>query len=341
MATPYFQVSRTAARALEEFSDEFRGALALTPVDTWAGDLGLVRTTDALKTTFPIPLDAAGYKEFKGDIKFRTLYSRSLSMKSKQWQDGVEAPVAEIEGPDFIDWAGQPAAMALEWTRLPNEIVATMLESGAGADGPLLDFYRDPDTNTAGTRQLFASDHPFNVLKTSLGTFDNDIDTTVAEIMSGTFFDTIEQYFGTMKGPNGKSMALSMQGGTFLVPTARTSLFKKALEFDTLITNVTNAGALNGTANVVSAVPQNNIYKGYKYRTAVELTQANVFYAIAAGKPGNHPWVVQVGSAPEEIVHDKSSELYKRHLKVGLAYVGQANSAACLPHRIVKVTITG
>lgn len=341
MAIPFLQVSHDAQRALEEFSDEFRSALALGDFDTWAGQLGFVHTTDALKTTWPIPLDAAGYKEFKGDIKFRSLYHRSLSMKSKQWTDGVEVAAIQVEAPDFVNWAGQPAAMATEWTRLPNEIVATMLESGSGANGPFLDFYKDNDSNTASTRQLFASDHPFNVLRSSVGTFDNDQTTTVAEIQNGTFFDTIEEYFRGIKGPNGKPMGLRMLGGTFLVPAHRAALFKRTLETDTLIRSVSSLGVPDAVSSVVAAVPTNNIYQGYKYQVADELTAGSVFYAIAGGKPGLHPWIVQQGSAPEEIVHDKSSEMYKRSLNVGIAYVGQANSAAALPHRIAKVTITG
>src|SRR5690606_30678332 len=112
---------------------------ALGEVTPWAAQLGFLRTTDALKTTFPIPLDAAGYKELKDDIRFRSLYHRSLSMKSKEWFDGVEAKAIEVEAPDFSDWAGQPAAMAFEWERQPNLIVADLLAQSSHA-GPLLDF---------------------------------------------------------------------------------------------------------------------------------------------------------------------------------------------------------
>lgn len=334
---PALQISRDALDSLREFSDEFRSALVLGEYEPWAGALGLMRTSEALKTTWPIPLDAAGYKEFKGDIKFRSLYQRSLSMTTKQWTDGVDAPVAELEAPDFIGWADQPAAMAHEWGRLPNEMVAAMLEAN-----PFLDFYRDPDTNAASTRRLFANDHPFNVLQPSIGDFDNDLTTTVANILNGNFFETISDYFRDMKGPNGKPMGLRMNGGNFLVPGTREQLFKKALEQDTLIRTVNAAGAVNPGSGGVAAVTQSNLHKGTMgYIVGDELTEANYFYAIASGRPGLYPWVVQVGGAPEEIVHDKSSELYKRHLRVGVAYVGQANAAAALPHLIARVQITG
>jgi len=337
MGTPYNQVSKTAQRALEEFSDEFRGALALGDVVPWAQQLGLVRTTDALKTTFPIPLDAAGYKEVKGDIKFRTLYHRSLSMKSKEWFDGVEAKAIEVEAPDFVDWAGQPAAMAFEWQRQPNLVVASLLAE-ASLDGPLLDFYRDEDSGTASTIRLFAAGHPYNVLKTGLGTFDNRLSCTIAEIQSGAAFDKINDHFRSILGPNGKPMGLRFSGGHILAPSTRENVFKKFLEQDTLIEVIKNA---TGNDNV-AAVTQSNLYKGtVGYTIADELEDQDHFYAFAAGRPGLYPWAVQVSSAPEEIIHDKSSELYKRSRKIGVAYVGMLNAAMALPHPIARVKITG
>lgn len=337
MATPYNQVSRDAARALEEFSDEFRGALALAPAETWASKLGFVRNTNALKTTFPIPLDAAGYKEFKGDFKYRSLYHRSLSMKSRQWQDGVEEFARVIEAPDFIDWGGAPGRMGDEWTRLPNVIVSDMLALSSLA-GPLLDFYRDPDSNTASARRLFASDHPYNVLDTSLGTFDNRLTTTVADIQSGAFFDAAEDHFSGIKGPNGKPLGLTMVGGSVLTPSTRANLFKNVLQFDTIVRKITNVA---GTENV-AAVTQNNIYKGtVGYEVARELAEQSYFYAFAGGKPGLYPWVIQVGGSPEEFLFDKSSEKYKNTLKVSIAYVGEMEAAACLPHGVARVQITG
>lgn len=331
MNAPYYQVSRDAADRLREFTDEFRGALVLADSEPWAETLGLSRTTDALKTTFPIPLDAAGYKEFKGDIKFRTLYERSLSMIGKRWEDGVEVFADEIEGQDFIDWAGQPAKMAKEWARLPNEIVAAIL-AVSSLDGPLLDFYRDSDSNMASTRRLFASDHPFNVLMPELGDFDNTMITTEAKIASGEFYDDLDNKFAEVMGPNGKPMNLICD--KLLVPRTRRSLIKNSLEFDTIVRAVTN---IAGSENV-AAVTQNNVYKGtIGYTIAHELADQDHLYAIASNGPPI--WVVQKQGAPEEIMHDKSSELYKRQLKVGVAYIGKMNAAAALPHSIVRVEI--
>jgi hypothetical protein len=332
----YTSVSRTAARALEEFSDAFKGALALAPPEMWASEIALVVVTDALKTTFPIPLDSAGYHEFKGDMKYRALYNRALSMKSKKWQDGVQELAEIVEAPDFIDWQNQPAKMAVEWARLPNTLAAAVLEAN-----PNLDFYRDPDTGTASSRALFADDHPCNVLIGS-DTFDNDKTTTVAKIRSGEFYDDVYTHYAGINGPNGKPMGLRASGGLVLCPVGRELLIKQSLESDTLINAVTNAGAPYGTSNVVAAVTEQNRHKGVmRHVVARELTSNDYLYTIGSGNEECHPLIIMQGASPEEFVHDKSSEMYKNHLKIAIAYVGDANVAAALPHKICRWNITG
>lgn len=333
MPTTYDLASRDARTRLEEFSDEFQAALVLGGIDEWAAALGLSRTSDALRTTFPIPLSAAGYHEFKGEMKYRSLYQRSLHMKTKPWQDGVDMPVREIEQ-EFVSWDTQPAEMAQEWLRLPNEMAASMLAENSSA-GPNLDVYVDKDSGTDPARKLFAADHPFNVLDASVGTFDNRLTTTVAEVESGTFFDALNAHFRTIKGPNGKDLGLSASGGTLLVPGLYENLFKHTLMQDTIVRTIQEGGAN------VAAVTQSNLYKGtLGYRVGIELQSDSYFYAIAGGRPGLHPWVIQKTAAVEEFMHDKSSDYYKRTLRVALSYVGDANIAAALPHRIVRVAIS-
>lgn len=332
----YTAVSRTAARALEEFSDAMRGALAIAEPQLWAAQWGLVVSTDAIKMTFPIPLDAAGYKEFKGDIKYRSVYSRALSMIPKKWTDGVEELAEVVEAPDFIDWAGQPGKIAREWLRLPDVLAAGVLEAN-----PLLDFYRDPDTNTAGTRHLFAGDHPNNVL-IGAGSFNNDRTTTVADILSGQFFKDASTYYAGIKGPNGQPMGLRLSGGSVLTSLNRDQLFEEALKQDSVIRAIDNLGK-PAVTGVVAVTTQKNRFQNYiTHITANELTSTSddYFYTLANGNDEAVPFVIMQGATPEEILHDKTSSKYKEHLKIGMAYVGAANVAAALPHRIARWHIT-
>lgn len=331
--------SRTATRAVEEFRDDFRDALVLAEPELWTAELGLVVVGDFKgQVTFPLPLDAAGYHEFKGEAKFRKLYDRAMSMITKRWQDGVEASAENIEKDTWLGWADQPGKMALEWRRQPNIVVATMLEAN-----PVLELYRNPDTGAAGTRALFADDHPFNILQPVLGSFDNDRTTTVADIRSGKFFEDAADYYAGVCGPNGQPMGLTLDGGSILTSLKRNQLFKRALESDTIVNSISNAGVERAAANVVAVALEQNPNKGTVKRVlARELTATsdNLFYTFGAGLPGAHPFVVLQGSALEEMVLDKSSEHYIKTGKVAFSTVGDVNSMAGLPHTVCRWTIT-
>lgn len=327
MAVPFDLVSGDAKRALEEFSDEFRSALALGEIEQWAEALGLVKTSKAIKSTYPIPVHAAGYNEFKGDMKYRSLYSRSLSMKPKQWQDGVAELERIISAPDFSGWNEQPAAMAMEAMRQPNKWVAAIL-----AANPNLDFYRDDEAGTASSIPLFSNSHPVNVFDAAFGTFDND---HAASAIDADMMVEAKTRFRQKKGPNGEPMGLRLTH--MLVPAALEETAKEFLEQDLLIQAVENLG---GTDNV-AAVTQHNRHKGtVQLLVADELTASDEFYLFAKNKPGLFPWIVQKEGSPEEILHDKDSAMYKSSLKVGLAYILTGNAAAALPHCIERITLT-
>ncbi len=363
MSQPYFEVSRDCARSLEQFSDQFRGALALLDPQDWS-DLGYSFTLDkaAGTMTFPLPIDAAGYKEFEGDLKYRRLYGRSMSFRTKQWADGVEEQAVVIENDSFSGWVDAPANMAREWKRLPLLMLAALLQGATPGSvapgsyfGPLLDLYKDRDSNTASTINMFSSastggnGHLCNVFDPSVGLFFNDRTTTHAKIADGTWVDDLYSYAASVKGPNGMPLDVSVAGSEVLTPVSLTREFKKSLEDDTLITAVSNAGvqspATPGTS-IVAAVQKKNIDFGQIHgREVKEFSVANgwdqVFYVVLGGNPSLYPWVVLTDTAPEERLFDKSSEFYKNTNKVKIGYIGNANVGAAMPQRIVRYTLTG
>ena len=69
MGQEYNLISSDAQRSLEEFAQDFTIALTQPGVEQWAKENGLYRPSRALKTTYPVPVSAAGYNEFKGDVK--------------------------------------------------------------------------------------------------------------------------------------------------------------------------------------------------------------------------------------------------------------------------------
>lgn len=312
MGTPYQLVSRDAQRALEEFSEAFAMALAQSPVDQWAKELGFYFTSRALKTTYPIPFSAAGYAEFKGDVKYRTLLEKSLNLIPKTWQDGVAELASVIEAPDFIGWGEEPARIALAGESLLNEIVATLIEANG-----TIGLYAD----TAHSALTFFDDaHPFNIFDDSLGTFNNDFTGAGTDPTVGNL-KLAKQRFRELKAPNGKPLGLRMTH--VLAPAEQEETWKDILEQDMLIQSF-DGGSTFGAVD--------NRHKGtVKLIVSDELTDASQWYPLAMNKPGLYPWVSQDEGAPEEIRSDKDSEMYKTKLRVGVAYVKRANSALVLP----------
>jgi len=306
MGSEFDLVSRDAQRALEEFAQDFAAALTQAGVEPWARELGLYKASRALKTTYPIPVSAAGYHEFKGDLKYRSLFEKSLELKPKTWQDGVAELASIIEAPDFIGWTSEPAAMAAAAMSLPNEIIADALAANAVC--------------WTG-KNFFASDHPVNVFDAGVGTFDNDV-TGAGTDPTLDNLKTAKQNFRGIKGANGKPLGLRMTH--VLAAAAQEEVWKDLLEQDMIIQAI-------GDGTQFGAVP--NRHKGtVKLVISDELASDDEWYPLALNKPGMAPWIVQDEGSPEEIRHDKTDALYKTTLKVGIAYILRGNGVLALPH---------
>ena len=311
MGTEFDIVSQEDGRAIEELEQDLTAALTQPVVETWAKNLGLYRASRALKTTFPVPVSAAGYAEFKGDLKYRGLFEKSITLKPKTWQDGVAELASVIEAPDFIGWTSEPAAMAAAATALLNQIIAEALEA---------------NPTCWDEKDFFATNHPHNVFDVAkFGAFSNNItgagtDPTLANLAIA------KKNFRKIKAPNGKPLGLRMTH--VLVPGAQEEIWKDLLEQDMVIQAI-NGGAAFGAVG--------NRHKGtVELVVSDELTDDSKWYPLALNKPGMVPWIVQDEGAPEEIRQDKTDALYKTTLKVGVAYVLRGNGELALPHCIQR-----
>jgi hypothetical protein len=314
MATPYSLVSRDAQLALTEFSTEFDAALAVGSPDLWSSAFGHSFTSRAIKTTYPIPVSAAGYVKRQGDDKMRDLFERSASVVPFEWVDGVSARAAIVEAPDFVGWVGEPGRIAVESLRLLNILAVTVLEGNA-----VLDF---------DGLSLFNAAHPVNVFDASLGTFSNVVAGPIASI--AVALPAALTRFRQKKGPNGKPMGLRVTD--VIVPSGREQEAKSFLQSDLMY-----AATLAQGSNTQQTT--NNIYKGaVNLVVADELTSANDIYFL--DRNGPPPYVIQDGGAPEEITYDKDSDMYKDTGKIGKKFVKLAGYAGLLPHAIEKVTLS-
>lgn len=326
MANPYLQVSRDAQQYLTEFSRAFDAAFVAATPTTWARDFGHVNSSRAIQTKYPLPISAAGYKEKKGQTKFRGLFERSLTMQTKEWEDAIAELASRIEAPDFIGWTTEPQKIALEGARHANVLTAEMLKAN-----PLLDLYKEEDEGgtTASTIRLFASNHPVHIYDSAQGTFDNDLEITGFD---ATSIKLVKQYFAALKAPNGRKAGRVFN--TLLIPSALAEQAKDFFESDNLILAVENA-----VPAIVGGVPTNNRHKGtVRVVECPELLDDDVCYALDATSMA-FPWVLQDGGAPEQIIFGKDDYLYKTEGKVGIAFKLQMAVAAALPQTIARLTI--
>jgi phage major head subunit gpT-like protein len=315
MATPFNMISRDAQLALTEFSTAFDSAFTLADVNEWAKSLGLVYNTK-YKATFPVPISAAGFRKREGEDKFRDLFEKSFSVTPYEWQDGVRAHHLKLEAPDFIDWAGEPQRMALEAKRVSNTMIAAMLESAAGA-GPTLEW----DGKT-----LFADDHPSNPMVSGSTAIDNTI--TGMTALNIAALESIENRFATFVGLNGKPMSRHLTH--LIVPRSMRITAEKVLRSDMQYNSALAEGA---NTNLLSQ----NLWQGVQLVVADELTTSGVFYALDATGP--KPWVVVDPGATEEIVFDKSSDLYKTSGYLALSEILTLGFGAALPHSIIRCAL--
>jgi phage major head subunit gpT-like protein len=310
---PYHLVSRDAQIALQEFSQDFAMALTQALVEPWAKQNGLYKVTRALKTTYPIPLSAAGYREFLGEVKYRSLAEKSISLTPKTWQDGWSELARVIEAPDFTGWDEQPKAFATAAQSLENELVAALLEANP--------------TSELDDLAFFHAAHLNNALDATKGTFDNDV-TGAGTNPTLANLKIAKANFRKIKAPNGKPLGLRMTH--VLAPAAQEETWKDLLEQDMVI-QALGDDPDNGFGSV------GNRHKGtVKPIFSDELTDDLQWYPLALNKPGMRPWIVQSQGAPEELLSDKSSDLYKRTLKVAVAYVLEANAALGLPQCVQR-----
>jgi hypothetical protein len=323
MANPRLQLSGDAQRALEQFSSDFDAAFVAAEAEQWARGLALVHSSNAIKTTFPIPISAAGYQKFAGDPKFRSLYTRSITVEPDEWQDGVEEQLRIVQAPDFIGWAGEPARIAVEGRRHANRLVAEVLEGTAN-----LSLYRDRKTGSDLGIPLFSASHPVNIFDDTYGVFDNAHDATAID---AAMFKAAFARFRQKKAANGKPMGLRLD--TMYVPPELEQPAKDFLESDML-----RLAILAGGSNT-NELSNNRFKNAVQLVVCDEFTSATKVYLLASNGP--KPIILQDGGTPKQSIFGEGSEHCMKTGRVAISYLLEMAAAAALPHSIEQITITG
>lgn len=305
----YDQVSADARIALTEFLSEFEQALVGMPTP-WARQYGAYRSTRAVSTKWPIPLTAAGYQKFLGDPRYRTLAHKSIELIKEMWQDGVAELKSVVEAPDFFGWADEPQNMAASLTAKPNHIIAEALALGEATVSPITG------------QNFFSSSHPFNVLKASIGTFDN---LHASQAVGVTALQAAKQRFREIKSASGESLGLRMTH--LLAPPAQEEAWRDVLERNLVVLTAGDGATDNRHKGSVELI------------IGDELTEDDYWYPLALNKPGVKPWALIEGER-EDMILGTGSALYEREHKVGFDSRVELTGGLILPHAIQRLKTT-
>lgn len=347
MGTPSRHVPVEVLQYLTDFSTELDAALAVGGFDPWAARLGIVRPVTALRTTWPVPVSTAGYRKREGDDKMRALFQRFASLTTEEWYDGAWAQARILRDNPFSGFDKEPAAMAVEYQRFPNLMVADFLYRN-----PVLDLYAVdyPGGKVASTVNMFSSSHLVNVVDETSDTWSNVwTDTAPPNGWSGeidrTLITALRRHFWELKAPNGQAAGYELAG--FLVTTPHADAFLDLVSRPYVPEVIQNQAA---TENV-AAVALENRFRTLTVEVGAELTgtmfdgsstgDEDKIYAFGrkVSGPTPPPYIVATGPT-EEIVYDESDELYKNEGLVGIKRIAEFGVAGLIPHSLVRVDLS-
>lgn len=319
----------TAAPIIEEYPAEVQAALASFSTalrsalsgarETWARQLGLVKRTRFLQSTFPLPVTAPAFKRLVTGPRFRSLSHVELVLRLAEWQDGVEGKAREVNQGDWSGLRREPAAMATEAANLASRLIAERLEAGTS------------ETTKWDGLPFFSNAHRVNPFLDSAGTFPNLL---TGKRMNRQGVRAAKQAFRTLKAPNGLT-SLGARLTHVIVPTAMEDEARRQFEGDLAVEEVLGPGGVL----TVDGAALDNRYKGTANVIVADQLEADEdWYALSLNLKGLYPWVILEREAGVETsLLDKTSDLYKQHRRVAINSTLELEGALGMPHSIIKM----
>jgi hypothetical protein len=358
-------VSVDAQIALTEFGYDFLEAFKASPTP-FAERLGLVRFSQFLQTRFPMPVDAAEFREFYGEIGYRRLGHKSLTVTPGVWSDGVEELARVIEAPEFLGWMEAPGEQADDASALPDRLAAKMLLAGKTTPSWEVD---------DGSVMWFDKAHPINPMKPGGGGPANPISGQAA----GTYpnllvgmpldFDSIRKvraHFRKWPAVSGAKRRGLRLTDILAHPDQEQQVMELRREKYVMRKSVDGAGQ---TVGYMFAPNENASEEDYAFNVWIgeELTESGVWYPMSLNRRGTKPWVIQrrlipggvgmpagwtgteaqppAGGLFEVIVNDKASQKYKdtglvsigHKLEMGMALAHPWSTLRCEPSGTAEI----
>lgn len=302
----YDLVPADVQAALTQFSERFMQRFAELQEPALVS-VGIEENTNASKVTYPFPVYAPEFKQFTGEMWFRALGGKSLSLIPDTFQDGVKILAKKIESVDWVGWGMQPEAMAEAAMVHKAQLIAAALDAGTSVVTPWDGLAH------------FHTAHFINPGKKGAGTFANYVTGRAASLEN---LKTAKAELAAIPNAAGRPMGQKLTH--VICPTALEGTFEE-------IRNNTYVVA-SGTVG-----PVENLLKGsFTIIATPTLSDLDDWYVASVQSPADILWVLLNKGTPEEIIQDKSSGLYATSLEVAYAVLFERVVGLGDPHKIIR-----
>lgn len=310
--------------AIREFDDRYLASIGAAPPPSWS-DLGDLFPTSSPMVTFPISSLALKYQQTEGESRFKTLLSKSFTVKTEEFDCGVEAKLLDLTQELFAyrNWQMGPARMMIAEARHRNRSIVTLLEAGAS-------------TAWVDGLNFFSAAHLSDLNNPASATWSN-YNSSGSTVVSVTNIQTEVTAMQGALDENGEKIGADPD--TILVPTATYEPLKNLLAKEMILETTTSPGNL--------AAPTNNPYKGrFNVVHVPELSDANDWYLVDSklrASSGLAPWISMRYTKPNPSLqlryYDESSDFFKDTGRIKVSSHIWYGFALGFPHAIRKITV--
>lgn len=314
------QLPATSARAIEEFDDRYIAAQGTFSPTKWFDMFGLFEGMSTPHLTFVMSQLGLKYQATRGDSRFKQAVEHEFSLKSSEFDEGIEAKLLDLYQQTFAwrRWQEGPSLLVTAEERFRAQLVRALLESGASAtcgyDG--LSFFNDA--------------HKINLGNASLGTFDNYQASTKDVVSVPNIEAELVLMADNLKDENGEH--IENNRWAIGVPVEKYLPLVNLLKSENIVSSggtetVSNPFANDSRIQVVQ-MPQ--------------LTDANDWFVFALDVISQiPPWMVMKYEVPASLAlrrYDESSDFFRDTGKIKVSSHIHYASGYGFPHgiRLVK-----
>lgn len=334
MTTPLHTISelpKTSQDAIREFDDRYIAAIGATPPPSWS-DLGDFIPSDSPMTTFPISTLALRYQQTEGESRYRTLLEKSFDIKVEEFDEGIQAKLADLLSKTFAyrNWQLGPARLMLAEAQHRNAAIATLLETGAST------LWGASVANPLGIdeQNFFSATHLSNPMDPTSTTWSN-YQASTKDVVSIANLQAEVTLMQKVLDENGRKM--NVNPDTILVPTDKYEPLKNLLAQNMILGAATSETSNGGVTNP---------YQGrFNIVHVPELTDANDWYLVDSklmARAGLPPWISMRWTVPNPALelrrYDETSDFFLDTGRIKVSSHIWYGFALAFPHgiRLIK-----